>query len=199
MKRIALILIAALTISVILSGCTLTDKLTSLKQGFAKDKQQSENQTTPTVVIETKDTEPTANLETKTVTLYFADSTGEKLVAEDRTVTKVIGIARACIEELIKGPAQAGLKPVLPVGTQLLDINVRPDGLCIVDFSGDLIKELPVSAKNERLAVYSIVNTLTQFPTVERVEMRVDGKTVDTLLGYVKLNENLVRNTSLIK
>ena len=197
MKRIAFLLIVALTISIILSGCILTDKLTSLKQGFNKD-EQSQTQTTPTVVIETPGTTQVTSTETKTVILYFTDTAGEKLIPEERRVTKVIGIARSCIEELIKGPIQAGLKGTLPASTQLLDINVRPDGLCIVDFSGDLIKDLPVSAKSEKLAVYSIVNTLTQFPTVERVEMRVDGKTVDTLLGYVKLNQNLVRNTSLI-
>jgi len=199
MKRVALILIAALLISVVLSGCVLTDKLTALKQGFNKGQLPENKENLPTVVIETPETTPAADTETKTITLYFSDENGEKLVAEDRSVPKVIGIARASIEELIKGPTQAGLKATLPVAAKLLDINIRPDGLCIVDFSKELIDGLPVAAKNEKLAVYSIVNTLTQFPTVERVEMRIEGKNVDTLLGYVKLNENLVRNAALIK
>ena len=199
MKKFALILTAVLLLSLFLSGCVLTDKLTSLKEGFNKEGLQNQSPTTPTVVIETQDSTPVLSEETKTVLLYFTDATGEKLIPEERSVPKVIGIARSSIEELIKGPAQAGLKGTLPVSAKLLDINVRQDGLCIVDFSKELIEELPVSAKSERLAVYSIVNTLTQFPTVERVEMRVAGKTVDTLLGYVKLNQNLVRNTSLIK
>jgi hypothetical protein len=37
----------------------------------------------------------------------FTDSTGEKLVLEERVVPKVVGIARATMEELHQGPAQA--------------------------------------------------------------------------------------------
>jgi len=199
MKKTALLLVIAILASIVLSGCFLTDKLASLKQGFSKDETNTPTNTSPpTVVIETPDAS-TVSEETKVVTLYFSDAEGKNLVLEERSIPKVIGIARATMEELIKGPAQAGLKPALPVSTRLLDINVREDGLAIVDFSDDLIKDLPASAAAEKLAVYSIVNTLTQFPTVERVEMRVEGKRVDTLLGYEKLNQNLVRNTSLIK
>jgi len=197
-KRVALILIVIMAASILLTGCVLTDKLSSLKASFNKaDKAPEAN--TPTVVIEPQDTTPTVVGEVRTVTLYFADSSESKLVAEERQVPKVEGIGRLTMEELIKGPTTAGLKPTLPASTKLLDINIRPDGLAIVDFSGDLIKDLPASAQAEKLAIYSIVNTLTQFPTVDKVEMRVDGKKVDTLLGYEKIDQNLVRNTSLIK
>ena len=121
------------------------------------------------------------------------------MVAEERKISKVTGIARATMEELIKGPTELGLKATLPVNTKLLDINIREDGLAIVDFSGDLIKELPTTATAEKLAVYSIVNTLSQFPTVQEVEMRIDGRNVDTLLGYVDLDQTLVQDTSMIK
>ena len=56
-----------------------------------------------------------------------------------------------------------GLKSALPPGTRLLDINITPEGTCIVDFSS----HIEVSgSKAEALAVFSIVNTLSQFPTV---------------------------------
>jgi spore germination protein GerM len=58
---------------------------------------------------------------------------------------------------------------------------------------------LPTTEEAEKLAVYSIVNTLTQFASVEKVELRIDGQRVSTLLGYVEINQNLVRDTSLIK
>lgn len=196
MKKTALLLAIVMLASVVLSGCFLTDKLASLKEGF--NKSTPTDTQTPTVVIEPP-AAPVVSGETRVVSLYFADEASQQLVLEERSIPKVVGIARATMEELIKGPTQAGLKPAVPTSTRLLDINVRQDGLAIVDFSGDLIKDLPASAMAEKLAVYSIVNTLTQFPTVDRVEMRVDGQNVDTLLGYEKLDQELVRNTSLIK
>lgn len=198
MKKVVLLLALLLISTVFLGGCFLTDKLSALKQGFNQDDNQAGSEIqTPTVVIETQNT-AALNGETKKIALYFKDAAG-KLVLEERTIPKVEGIARSVMEELIRGPAQAGLEATLPAGTRLLDINVRPDGLAIVDFSGELITKLPASEKAEKLAVYSIVNTLTQFPTVETVELRVDGQRVSTLLGYVDINENLVRDTSLIK
>ncbi len=193
MKKLALVLLLAFFLTMVLSGCFLTDKFTALKQEFNEDTTQ-----TPTVVIETPKT-TMASGELKTLTLYFTDEAGQKLVVEERNVEKATGIARSSMEELIKGPTQTGLKATLPASARLLDINIRPDGLAIVDFSGNLVKDLPVSATSEKLAVYSIVNTLTQFPTVSKVELRIDGKKVDTLLGYVKLNQDLVKNTSMIQ
>jgi spore germination protein GerM len=201
-KKMALVLAVLMVVSLLVSGCSLLDKVASLKEGFSKSaRTNNPTATGPTVVIDVPKTATPAAVtgESKTVTLYFADASGEKLVAEERTIGKVTGIGRACMEELVKGPSQSSLKPTLPASTKILDINVRQDGLAIVDFSGNLIKDLPASAQAEKLAVYSIVNTLTQFPTVQKVELRVDGKKVDTLLGHVKLNQNLVRNTSLIK
>lgn len=198
MKKAVLLMALLLISTMFLGGCFLTDKLSALKQGFSQDDKQAGSEIqTPTVVIETQNT-AALNGETKKIALYFKDAAG-KLVLEERTIPKVEGIARSVMEELIKGPTQAGLEATLPVGTRLLDINVRPDGLAIVDFSGELITKLPASAQAEKLAVYSIVNTLTQFPTVETVELRVDGQRVSTLLGYVDINKDLVRNTSLIK
>lgn len=198
-KQVVLLLVFVLLTAVCSSGCFLTDKLASLKEGFNKGEEQiSSEEQQPTVLIETPQAVTNETGERKTIALYFKDETGN-LVLEERSIPKVVGIARATMEELIKGPTQPGLEATLPVSTQLLDINVRPDGLAIVDFSGDLVKELPASAAAENLAIYSIVNTLTQFPTVERVELRVDGQRVSTLLGYVEIDDNLVRDTSLIK
>jgi spore germination protein GerM len=200
MKRAALIFIVLLVVCMAFSGCGLLDKV---KQDFNSGENVAVGNEPifeePTVIFETPEDVTTLTNETKLITLYFTDPVENKLVAEEREIPKVTGIARATMEELIKGPMGADLETTLPANTRLLDINVREDGLAIVDFSGDLIRDLPTTATAEQLAVYSIVNTLTQFPTIQEVEMRVDGRKVDTLLGYVELQENLVRNTSIIK
>ena len=199
MKRAALLFTSFLLLCIAFSGCGLLDKV---QQDFKSGENVAENDPLfeePTVIFETPGDVTTFTNETKLITLYFTDPVENKLVAEEREIPKVTGIARATIEQLIKGPMGADLESTLPANTMLLDINVREDGLAIVDFSGDLIRDLPTTATAEQLAVYSIVNTLTQFPTIQEVEMRVDGRKVDTLLGYVELQENLVRNTSIIK
>jgi len=197
MKRVVLGVSMVVIFLVGVTGCNMLDKV---KSDFNESKIIVDNNIDePMVVIESSDEVTTVTEETQLVTLYFMDPINDKLMAEERTIPKVTGIARATMEELIRGPVGSELNCALPVTTKLLDINVREDGLAIVDFSEDLINDLPVSAEAEELAVYSIVNTLTQFPTVQEVEMRIEGRKVDTLLGYVNLDENLKRNAILLK
>lgn len=121
-----------------------------------------------------------------TIDLYFARRDGNGLEVEKRDIPKVEGIARQTMHELLTGPRNPNLKQALPAGTKLLDINLKPDGLCIVNFN-DRIGEIE-GRKGEVLAVYSVVNTLAQFPTVKRVDFLIEGEPVDTLAGTVDLS-----------
>lgn len=125
-----------------------------------------------------------------TIDLYFARQDGKGLEVEKREISKEEGIARRTIEELLKGPQNPNLKPVLPSGTKLRDINVKSDGLCIVDFNREITgigKE-----RDEVLAVYSVVNTLSQFPTVQRVSFMIEGEPVATLAGKTDLSSPVI-------
>lgn len=180
------------TMIAVLSGCDLIDKLQAWKQGNSTPLTENPNQGNQIPQ------EPLST-ERKEVVLYFSDEKGEYLVQEVREIPKVEGIARATVQELIAGPSfEAGLVATVPAGTQLLDINIRPDGLCIVDFSGDLVVNHPGGAQNEELTVYSIVNTLTQFPTVKEVQILVEGKVVETIGGYMDISTTFTRNDSII-
>lgn len=142
---------------------------------------------------------PAPAVATTTVTLYFADPSGQYLVPVTRTIPKVEGIARATLQELILGPdSTSDLLPTIPAGTALRDINIRPDGLAIVDFSKELVANHKGGTSGEMLTVYSIVNTLTQFPTVKKVQLLVEGKYQQTLAGHLDIREALARNESLI-
>ncbi|HZJ57576.1 MAG TPA: GerMN domain-containing protein [Clostridia bacterium] len=78
--------------------------------------------------------------------LFFRDFRGRYLLSEIRPISvKNGGIARAIIEELIKGPigVSEGLYPVIPQGTQLLDIKLTDDddgepGIVALYFSKEL-------------------------------------------------------------
>ena len=117
-----------------------------------------------------------------TVALYFADAAGENLVKTEKAIPKVEGMARATIETLLEGPdANSGMQQIIPSGTQLLDINVKPDEKrCIVDFSHELGAAAGESPDTNE-ALESIARTLCQFDSIETVEFRIEGQRVAVL------------------
>lgn len=124
------------------------------------------------------------------IDLYFIAADGKSLAAEKRTIPKTEGIARKTLEELIKGPENADYGNPLPAGIKLLDINIKADGLCIVDLSSQARQAGgPVE---EQLMVYAIANTAGQFPTVSAVTFMVDGEKVNQLGGYLDLSIPLI-------
>ncbi len=131
------------------------------------------------------------------VVLYFSDQNGDYLIAEKREVPLVPGLARATVQELIKGPEGKGLSGTIPEGTKLLDINIE-NGLCTVDLSKEFRDNHWGGSSGEILTVYSLVNTLTQFPTVEKVEILVEGQKIDTLAGHMDLSAPVSRNSQII-
>jgi len=119
------------------------------------------------------------------VKLYFQDTAKSKLVVEERSIGKAEGIARETMQELLKGPSQKDCLSVFPSGTKLLDINVKPEGLCIVDLSGEANK---VSNKKQgELMVQATANTLSQFPTIKEVSFLINGEKVNALGGLVDI------------
>lgn len=159
----------------------------------------TEPASSPAAVVETTALSPlSSSANMVAVELYFKDPRQNKLVREKRQIPRVVGIARATMEELFKGPAGGDLVSPFPPGTELLDINVRSDGLCIVDVSREMRGVGSGGIEAEKLAVYAVVNTLTQFPTVKKVKILVEGQQLKTLAGGVAISEPLMRENSLI-
>jgi hypothetical protein len=126
-----------------------------------------------------------------TVVPYFIE--GDQVAAGEPVQTPERGVAAAALRALLDGPngreLAAGLTTAVPPNTRLLDLTVA-DGLARVDLSGQFREGEGAPATRERLA--QVVYTLTQFPTVKRVRLRIDGHTVPAL-GDVKLDRGLTR------
>jgi len=111
------------------------------------------------------------------VTIYYQDQDG-CLIPMTRWIMIQPGIARAAISLNIDSPiireqtAYYGVYPVIPSGTEILGINIR-DGLATIDFSRHFLNYR--DARAERNLVASIVYTLTEFKTVDRVLILVNG------------------------
>ncbi|NLY53317.1 MAG: hypothetical protein GX060_01615 [Firmicutes bacterium] len=117
-------------------------------------------------------------------TVYLLDHSSRYLVPYVLSVRKTEGIAREVLKHLVANPDnEAALHgteflPPLPTATTILGMTIR-DQLAIVDFSSDFLAFR--DANHERLAIDAVVYTLTEFDTVDRVELRVEGHPLTTL------------------
>ncbi|NLM51843.1 MAG: GerMN domain-containing protein [Firmicutes bacterium] len=86
------------------------------------------------------------------------------------------GIAKAtlryCTEGHLPGALLGqGMAPLLPAGTKILGLALR-DGRARVDFSEEFLSFPP---EREKLLIAGITYTLTEFPTIDEVEILVGG------------------------
>ncbi len=130
--------------------------------------------------------------ETMDVAVYYVKSTDDNmfLVREVHQVPKSEGVAAAALNELINGtPQTSGAFKVLPADTRVLGIKIE-QGVATIDFSPEVL-HANVGASGEALGISSIVNTLTEFPTIEEVQFTVEGQ-VDKAIdwwGHVGLHD----------
>lgn len=98
-------------------------------------------------------------------------------------------VVRRTLEILCQGPpAGTAVDAVVPRGTVVRNLDVRET--VTVNFNSALAT-ISGGARAEQLAVQAIVHTLCQFPTVKRVQIKVEGKTRSTLAGHVDISRPL--------
>ncbi len=185
-KILVTVTMIILAVCLVSGGCSSVDsnKLDSWKDMFkiapGEKDAASPSSAAPNIDI------PAAGEEI-TVKLYFVNSQTKQLEAEERSIPKVEGIARQTMQELIKGPSSNELQAVVPAGTELLDINIKPDGLCILDLSSE-VNEVS-SAQQGEMMVQAIANTMGQFPSVKEVSFLIEGQRVNVLGKTVDITE----------
>ena len=97
-------------------------------------------------------------------------------------------------------PAPAPLVSAIPAGATLRALYLTDRGDAFVDLSAEARTRHSGGALDELFTVYSIVNALTtNLPAVNRVQILVDGKEVDTLAGHVDLRHPLQKNMKWVK
>ena len=141
-------------------------------------------------------TAETTSAEAKTIILYFADSSGKYLVKEQRTLPQTASLARETVTQWLKGPAVTGTTVLasVPTSTLLLDIAIK-ENVAVVDLSKEFLQ--PNSKVSPEVALYGLVNTLTQFSTIKQVQIRIEGKP-QTKYGTIDATM-LVNKASLVK
>lgn len=148
---------------------------------------------------------------TRSVSLYFAAYTDTDfyLAEEIREIRTDNNLYKNVLEELIKGPESGNLYPTLPSSVKVNSVKVT-EGTAVVDFSKEIItstEEVPHSSTTEMLAIFSIVNTLTEFEEIGKVKITVEGKDsgiidglyIEDFWGHVGIYEEFTRNEEIIK
>lgn len=120
--------------------------------------------------------------------LYFASEDGEKLVKENVSVyySSNVPIEREVVERLLKGPGSSGLQPTLSPNTKILGVSIV-EGICYVNLDKSFLSD--TMNVQEKLPIYSIVNSLTDACNVRGVQISVEGETKVTFRESMKLDE----------
>ncbi|MDO4739428.1 MAG: GerMN domain-containing protein [Eubacteriales bacterium] len=120
--------------------------------------------------------------ETMSTIVYYQDNYGY-LVPVEREIPLEDGIAKATLNLMVKSlyndmeAARLGLKTVLPENTQIeLDIA---GGVAKLDLSDEAT--MLTDAQSESVMVSAIVQTLTEFDTVDSVRITVEGQELSKL------------------
>ena len=137
-----------------------------------------------------------------TSTLFYATPEGDALVPVRREVVLAEGVV-AQGREIIAAqlaPAPEGYVSAIPAGTTLRAFYVTERGDAFVDLSGEVSRAHSGGSLSELLTVHAIVNAVAaNLPAVQRVQILVDGREVDTIAGHVDIRRPLTRDASLVR
>ncbi|MBM7622691.1 GerMN domain-containing protein [Sporohalobacter salinus] len=133
----------------------------------------------------------------KEVKLYFGYNQGQNLKTEIRQV-KADQLYVNTIQELIKGPTNESLEQTMPKGTRLLNSKLKKEVL-VLNFNSKFRENHWGGSTGEITTIYSIVNTMAQFPKIEQVQFLIKGKEVESLVGHMDLTAPIAPSDELIK
>lgn len=136
--------------------------------------------------------------QTTTLTLYFANETGDMLVSEKREVeyNSNIALEKIVVEQLLAGPKKDGCYPMVNPATTIVSIAVK-DGVCYVNLSQDFLTQIyNVTAD---VTLYAITNSLIELTNVNKVQIMVEGETNVLYNEKVSLNTIFERNLELVE
>ena len=136
--------------------------------------------------------------DSKEIVLYFANGDG-RLEKEIRTIkiTDTRPIESYIINELIKGPVNQELSATLSSDTELISVE-KANNTCHVTFKNFIEENLSSPDSDEsKLAVYSIVNSLTELEDVNSVYFLFEGKTEEAV-GQFNFSEPLKKNKEIV-
>ncbi len=132
------------------------------------------------------------------IMIYFAneDASALKAYAKSVEITNNVSLEQVVIEALLTGPLREGYMPTIPTGTVLNKISVK-DGIAYVNFN----ESFTGAVENVRsdLTIYSVVNSLVELPTINKVQILINGQKQGLYRESVDISATLERNLDIIE
>lgn len=135
-------------------------------------------------------------------TLFYATAEGDALVPVRREVPLAARLEDQGRQILIAqlAPAPQPYVSAIPPGTTLRAFFITERGDAFVDLSREVSTAHPGGSLTELLTVQTLVNAvIANLPAVQRVQIMVEGREVDTIAGHVDVRRPLARDTSLVR
>ena len=135
-----------------------------------------------------------------TLRLYFANETGDGLVAVNRELThnadlSNVPMEKLVVEQLISGPACDETFPTVSPDTKLVNITVK-DGVCYLTFDSTMLTA--VNNVTTDVTIYSIVNSLVELSNINKVQISIDGNKDGKFRDKYEASTIFERNLSLV-
>ncbi|MDD7738678.1 MAG: GerMN domain-containing protein [Fusicatenibacter sp.] len=123
-----------------------------------------------------------------TLTLYFTNAEGDKLVPETRRVpySTNLPLERVIVEQLIKGPKEEGHFAVLPDTANVLSVTTS-EKITYVNFDNTVTDSILNVA--EEISIYAVVDSITANCKVDKVQFSINGESDVTFREKIKLNQ----------
>lgn len=138
--------------------------------------------------------------EAQMLTLFFPQKDKDNFRGEIRKVRRkkmLTAQATQIIEELLRGPTSKDLYSAVPEKTTLRGLFFD-SGTFVVDLSREFSETKITGAVEQTLAVYSLVNSLTEIDPKARVKILINGSEQPGEEGHIDLSQSLTRLPELI-
>ncbi len=128
------------------------------------------------------------------VTLYFADKTGKQFVKEEREIeiSQIQTREKAVVEQLMIGAKEKEHLSTIPSDIKIRNVTTTKEGICYVDFSSDSINKIINSNVDEKIAIYSIVNSIVSLYNIEKVQFLIEGEKIEETIGHLDYSKPFI-------
>lgn len=113
--------------------------------------------------------------------LYFPTKEGASMGVEYRVITvntvDSVGQSQGVLNELLAGPKEVELKPCLIGGT--MQVSSIQGNVCTVTIDEEALGNLISDESTFELKLYSIVNSLTELDSIDKVVFLLHGELID--------------------
>lgn len=130
--------------------------------------------------------------------LYFANETGDKLKNQPCIIeyNANVAVEKVVVEQLIAGSTEEGYYPTIPKDTKVMNITKKED-VCYVNLdTGFTAQGYDVLGT---VTIYSIVNSLTDLPGINSVQIMVNGETNINYKDNISLETIFQKNLEMIE